>query len=151
MNPLKITVDNAIKELGQLGRLTEILAAAAAVRASIEILEKSVDNLSGLLLKQEKPKKPAQAAAVPAPLKVESRKNAPAREDIMKRILAKLKKEERPMGQAELIRVLHHDYYSVAAALAELQRTAAIKESAVALRGISGEETKRKVKAYVPA
>ena len=171
ISDIKETIDQAVQSLAGLGHLTEVLVAAAEVRSSIERLEAATNRwkeLRQLLVptgaKVRVPTRPnpyipegAQGAELwktvrpLAVAKMDARKNAPPRGEVKGRILAKLKKEGQPMSQAALIRALHHDYYSVSTALASLQQAGEIKDVTVVVKGSSGQDTKRKVKAYVPA
>lgn len=172
ISDLKTIIDQAVQSLAGLGHLTEVLAAAAEVRSSIEQLEAATNKLCLLLVpKTGAPRgsAPTKSTVRPNPYipsavgaaktyvghspasKTDERRSSPAREEVKKRVLAKLKKEGQPMSQAALIKTLHHDYYNMSAALASLKQAGEIKEVVVVIKGISGEETKRKVKAYVPA
>lgn len=166
MDELKKTIHTAINELSALGRLTDILTAAAAVNASIDALEKSVNQLCLLLV----PKVGAEESAHPQTNLVtgagksmpfaqkiaeamkattaDPRKGAPARDEVKKRITTKLRKDG-PMSQAGLIKTLHHDYYNVATALKELHAVGAVKEGKIFLKGIDGQPTRRSVKVYM--
>lgn len=139
----KTTVEKVLLELSRLGRLSEILTAASAVKAAIDALEKATELLNEAL--EDKPK--ALQVATAKRTKEDRRKNAPPRDDVKKRIIAKLHKEGRPMSQAELIKILRHDYYSISVAVKDLMTAGVIKEETVPL-SVGGKPTKRTVNGY---